>query len=366
MPEEIPRWRQRFADNKEARDWNLTSLLMSLPLLVVGCYYYGAGALRNAVVAALTAVLCELVTARLILRKRTIDDWNAVVTGVWIACMLPADLLVKSTFPVPVYAAAGAVFAVLVVKTPFGGTMHAPFTPAAAGFAFLTVCFPKTVFNYLPSIEVPPPHGQSLALMLQQGRSVMHIQERGRWVFDGKQLSGILLGQTAGPMGAGCILLVAAALLATLLLKKRRSAALVSLGFIGAMALMSFLLPRVTLPSQATGREALMIRLASMAMELCSGSLLFAAVYLLPDPAIMPQRWFTRLGFGAMAGLLCAALRQMSSFEESVCFAILLADAFMPLLYRLQAELHSQKEFRERVEAMTAEERLEKEARHNA
>jgi len=348
MPEEIPRWKQRFADNKEARDWNLTSLLMSLPLLVVGCYYYGADALRNAVVAAVTAVLCELVAARLILRKRTIDDWNAVVTGVWIACMLPADLLVKSTFPVPVYAAAGAVFAVLVVKIPFGGTMHAPFTPAAAGFAFLTVCFPKTVFNYLPSAEVPPPHGQSLTLMLQQGRSVI----------DGKQLSGILLGQTAGPMGTGCILLIAAALLATLLLKKRRSAALVSLGFIGAVALVSFLLPRVT--------GTVNVRLASVGMELCSGSLLFAAVYLLPDPAIMPQRWFTRLGFGALGGLLCAALRQMSSFEESVCFAVLLADAFMPLLYRLQAELHNQKEFRERVEAMTAEERLEKEARHNA
>ncbi|MDR2687816.1 MAG: RnfABCDGE type electron transport complex subunit D [Oscillospiraceae bacterium] len=346
MPEEAPRWKQRFADNKEARDWNLASLLLSLPLLLVGSYYYGANALRNAVVAALAAALCELVAARLILRKRTVDDWNAVVTGVWIACMLPADLLVKSTFPAPVYAAVGAVFAVLVVKIPFGGTMHAPFTPAAAGMAFLTVCFPKTVFNYLPSAAAPPPHNQSLASMLQYGRSV----------FDGKQLSGILLGQTTGPMGAGCILLIGTALLAALLLKKRRTAALASLGFIATVAAMSFLFPRVT------GG----VRLASVGMELCSGSLLFAAVYLLPDPAIMPQRWFTRLGFGALAGLLCVLLRQMSSFEESVCFAVLLADAFMPLLYRLQAELRHQKEFRERVEAMTAEERLEKEVRGNA
>ena len=359
MPEEIPRWKQRFADNKEARDWNLASLLMSLPLLLVGSYYYGANVLRNAAVAALAAVLCELVAGRLILHKRTIDDWNAVVTGVWIACMLPADLLVKSTFPVPVYAAVGAIFAVLVVKIPFGGTMHAPFTPAAAGFAFLTVCFPKTVFNYLPSMEAPPAHSQSLAFMLQQGRSVMHMEEQGRAVLDGKQLGGILLGQTVGPMGTGCILLIAAALLASFLLHKRRSAALASVGFLAAMALTSFLLPRVT-------GAGLAVRLASAGMELCSGSLLFAAVYLLADPAIMPQRWFTRLGFGVLAGLLCAMLRQMSSFEESVCFAILLADAFMPLLYRLQAELRHQKEFRERVEAMTAEERLEKEVRGNA
>jgi len=357
MPDEIPRWKQRFADNKEARDWNLASLLMSLPLLVTGSYYYGANVLRSAVAAAVAAVLCELVAARLILRKRTVDDWNAVVTGVWIACMLPAE--VKSTFSVPVYAAAGAVFAVLVVKIPFGGTMHAPFTPAAAGMAFLTVCFPRTVFNYLPSTLAPPPYSQSLTLMLQQGRSLMLTLRQGRLVTDTKQVTGILLGQTAGPMGTGCIVLLAAALLAMLLLNKRRSAALASLGFIGVVAAASFLLPRVT-------GSGLAVRLASVAMELCSGSLLFAAVFLLPDPAIMPRRWYTRLGFGALAGLLCVLLRQMSRFEESVCFAVLLADAFMPLLYRLQAELHSQKEFRERVEAMTAEERLEKEVRGNA
>jgi len=279
------------------------------------------------------------------------------VTGVWIACMLPAE--VKSTFAAPVYAAVGAAFAVLVVKIPFGGTMHAPFTPAAAGIAFLTVCFPKTVFNYLPSAAAPPTNSQSLALMLQHGRSVMHLEEQGRSVIDTKQLSGILLGQTAGPMGTGCIMLIAVALLAALLLKKRRGAALVSLACIAVVAAVSFLLPRVT-------GAGLAVRLASAGMELCSGSLLFAAVYLLPDPAIMPQRWHTRLGFGALAGLLFVLLRQMGSFEENVCFAVLLADAFMPLLYRLQSELRNQKEFRERVEAMTAEERLEKEVRGNA
>jgi len=350
MPEEIPRWKQRFADNREARDWNVTSLLMSLLLVLVGSYYYGANALRNAVAAALAAVLCEFMAARLILHRRTIDDWSAVVTGVWIACMLPAE--VKSTFPVWVYAAIGAIFAVLVVKIPFGGMMHAPFTPAAAGFAFLTVCFPKTVFSYIPSTWVPPPYNMSLASMLQHGRSVI----------DGRQLTGILIGQSAGPMGTGCILLIATtALVSIFLLKKRRSAAMASLGFIITVAALSFLLPRVT----AVG-AGWQVRLASVGMELCSGSLLFAAVFLLPDPAIMPERWFTRLGFGAMGGLFCVLLRQLGSFEETVCFAILLADAFMPLGYRIQSEFRHQKEFRERVEAMTAEERLGKEDRSNA
>ena len=335
MPKEVPRWKQRFADNREARDWNVASLLMSLPLLAVGFYYYGADALRTAAVAVLTAVLCELAASRLILHKRTIDDWNAVVTGLWIACMLPAQVShMTSTFPAPVYAAVGAAFAVLVVKIPFGGTMHAPFTPAAAGFAFLTICFPRTAFAYIPSAAAPPPYSSSLAYMLQHGRSVMEAQHA----------SGILLGQSVGPMGTGCILLIAAALLAMAFLKKRRSAALASLAFIATVAALSFLLPRVT----GTG---LAVRLDSVAMELCSGSLLFAAVYLLPDPAIMPQRWFTRLGFGALAGVFCVMLRQLGSFEETVCFAVLLADAFIPLLYRLQSEIQDYREFRRRVDA---------------
>jgi len=330
-----PRWKQRFADNQEARRWNLTSLFFTAWPLLAGFFYYGEKALRTAVVGALSAVLCELLAGRLILRRSTLDDWSAVVTGLWIACMLPAEMQPADT--APLYAAAGAAFAILVVKIPFGGAMHAPFTPAAAGFAFLTVCFPHKIFAYLPSAAAPPAHTSSLALLLLQGRSVL----------GGRQLSGVLLGQTVGPMGTGCMWVIAAALLAMLLLlplKARRSAALSSVGFLGAVAVLAFLFPRVT-------GSGWLVRVHSVGMELFSGSLLFAAVFLLPDPAILPRRWFMRLGFGAAAGALCMLLRQLGSYEENVCFAILLADAAIPLFYRLQAEIHNQKEFREGKEA---------------
>jgi electron transport complex protein RnfD len=339
MSEEIPRWKQRLADNQEARSWNLTSLLLTLPLLVIGFYYYGAQALRTAAVGALAAVLAELAFGRLLLRRRTLDDWNAVVIGLWVACMLPATLVPRNT--APLYAAAGAVFAVLVAKLPFGGTLHAPFTPAAAGFAFLTVCFPQKVFAYAPSAFAPPTHASSLARMLQQGRSVM----------SGGQAVQVLLGQTVGPMGTGGIFVLAVVLLCMFLLKGRRTAALASVGCIGAAALLAFAFPRVTIPAGLPLAEVLHLRAGAVGMELCAGSLLFAAVFLLPDPAVLPRRWFTRLGFGAIAGALAFLLRSLGSFEENVCFAILLADAAMPLLYRAQAEMHHQKEFREKVKA---------------
>ena len=90
-------------------------------------------------------------------------------------------------------------------------------------------------------------------------------------------------------------------------------------------------------------------RLISVGMELCAGSLLFAAVFLLPDPAIMPGRWYMRLAWGGMAAVLCMLLRFLGSFEEGVCFAVLLADAFLPLFYRMQSEMEDQKRFRDRL-----------------
>jgi Na+-translocating ferredoxin:NAD+ oxidoreductase RnfD subunit len=45
------------------------------------------------------------------------------------------------------------------------------------------------------------------------------------------------------------------------------------------------------------------------------------------------------MGYGAMAGVLAMLLRYLGSYEESVCFALLLANAAMPLLIRAKNEL---------------------------
>ena len=355
MPEEIPRWKQRFASDREARSWNLTSLMFTVPLLVIGYFYYGGQVLRVAAVSVLAAAAAEFVAGRVVLRRGTLSDWNAVVIGLWIACMLPAEISlppavtdINPALPVALpllYAAAGSMFAVLVAKIPFGGTLHAPFSPAAAGFAFLTVCFRARVFAYTPSASEPPVHGTSLAQMLQQGGAAI----------EGSQLNDILFGRSVGPMGTGGIFVIAVALLGMLVLKKRRSAMLASIGFLFVVTLTAFLFPRIMLVADMPFRASVPLRLTSAVMELCSGSLLFAAVYILPDPAILPTRWFTRLGLGMVAGGLCMLLRHIGSSEESVCFAVLLADAAMPLLYRAQAEIHHQKEFRQAPQAEEGE-----------
>lgn len=306
----LARVKEQSREKSAARRWNLASLYMTLPLLLVGYYYYGADMFRLAAIPALAAVACEAVASRLILRRRTVDDWNAVVIGLWIACMLPAGCA-------PWLGAVGSAFAVLVVKIPFGGVESAPFIPAAAGFAFLTVCFPDRVFAYVPSELAAPAAYSSLTFLLRGGH----------FVPDTRYLTEIVMGQTVGPMGTGGIFVIAAVLLGSFLLKQRRTAALASLSFLVTAALLAYIFPR------AGGS-----RLDSVWMELCSGSLAFAAVYLLPDPATLPRRWYTRAAYGAAAAALTMLLRGLGSYEENVCFALLLANAAMPLMIRIKLE----------------------------
>lgn len=62
--------------------------------------------------------------------------------------------------------------------------------------------------------------------------------------------------------------------------------------------------------------------------------LLFAGIFLLNDPVTAPRHWLGRLLYGAFAGILVMALRYFGRFEDAACFAVLLVNAFAPILDR--------------------------------
>ena len=62
-------------------------------------------------------------------------------------------------------------------------------------------------------------------------------------------------------------------------------------------------------------------------MELSGGMLLFAALFLLPEEAILPKRFWGRVAYGATAGFLTMLFRRFGAFEEGVMFAVLLCNA---------------------------------------
>lgn len=296
------------ADIKTTQKYMFNRILMLAAPALMAWYYYGGRALWVLAVAALFAMACEYIGMRLVGAVPALRDLSAVVTGVTVAMLLPASS--------PIWVVLLAVsFAVLAVKVPFGTARTLLFSPAAAGVAFVTVSLPQYVFAY----PVLPDGGASVAVYGSEGFSlgISMTQMLKTGTSMGSSPASyldVLIGNVTGPMGAGCGIALLGALLFLAVRAKKGFTAAVSC--LLAAALYALLFPRIT-----TGR------LQSVFMELSGGMLLFAALFLLPEEAILPKHFWGRVAYGAAAGLVTMLFRRFGAFEEGAVFAVLLCNA---------------------------------------
>lgn len=277
--------------------------VMILAPCILSVLYYGTRAFWVIFVSIVSAVLSDFAACAVLKKKFLIKDLSNVFIGAAIAVMMPAG--------VPLYIPAiASITGVTVAKIPFGGSLRAPFVPAAAGFAVVSVCFKELVFTYTENVEDKLLGAQSLASLLSQGNSV-HFNLGN--AFD------ILVGNIAGPMGTGCGMLMVVC--GCYLFVRRRGALLATAGFIGACVIIVALFPRIN--------ASLLTRIV---LELSAGSLLFGAVFLITDHATLPKGNISRVIYGAVCGALCMAMRYNGTYEETVCFAVLLTNGFSPVI----------------------------------
>lgn len=301
-----------LSTEKQLRKYYLNLLFMLAAPALMAWYHYGARALLLLAVCMVSSAVFSVVgIAFSHPRAKPPHDFSALFTGAVIALMLPAY------FSLPL-AISGCAFAILVAKMPFGTTHNAPFVPAAAGFAFLCICWPDKVFRYSEIMDkfslfsfatTPDTAGSSLAAMLRAGNSIR---------LSPINVLDILTGSIPGPMGTGAILILAAA--AFYFLFTRPSALLSTAGFLFACGGVALIFPRVI----GGG-------FPSLFLELCSGSLVFVALFLVTaDTAESPQKPLPRLVYGIFTGLLCMVMRHFGAYEQVACFAILLTNAVWP------------------------------------
>ncbi len=277
-------------------------IIMLVAPCIVALWYYGTRVLSVLAVSIATALICDFAACALLGKSFRIKDLSNIVIGAVIAMMMPASI--------PLYIpAAAAAFAVVAVKIPFGGALHAPFVPAAAGFAFVSVCFKEQIFSYTVNPSGKFLGSSSLGSLLTNGNSV-HLNAANSFE--------IITGNVAGPMGTGCIILLIGC--CAYLFVRRRKALLATAGFLGACALYAAIFPRINASL-----------LDGIFLELSAGSLMFAAVFIVTDHAALPQNGINRVLYGAVCGIFCMAMRAFGTYEETVCFAVLLANGLRPV-----------------------------------
>ncbi len=278
-------------------------IIMLIAPCIMSVLYYGTRAVYVILLSILSAVLSDLIAGLIIRKKFYLKDLSNIFIGTAIAMMMPAGV----PFYVPMIASAAGV---ITAKIPFGGSLRSPFVPAAAGFAIASVCFKEQVFSYTENTADKLLGSQSLAMLLSNGNSVNLNMGN---TFD------VLVGNIAGPMGTGCSILMLVS--CCYLFFRRRGALLATAGFIGACAIYAVLFPRINASA-----------LTSLVLELSAGSLLFGAVFLITDHAAMPKSPLSRVIYGAICGIACMVMRTVGTYEETVCFAVLLANGFSPVI----------------------------------
>ena len=286
-------------------------LLCLVPLVAFSCLYYG---FRSAVVVgvgALTAMLVEVLCCLVAGRRPTLTDGTAAVTGALIGSMMSP----LTPFWTPVM---GAAFAIGVAKMPFGGTGRNVFNPAAAGMAFCAICFPTRLFIYPdPALQQTLPMMDTSSVLTALSPAAQ-LSNSGHSTYDWYSL---LSGNFPGPIGsAGIVVLIACALF---LYVRGSSSLLITVPYLLICGAGAALFPRAAITPTN-----------SVMLELCTGLLLFTGVFLLGDPVTAPRHWLARIVYGCMAGGLVMLLRHYGRFECCEFFAVLLVNAFSPVLDR--------------------------------
>ena len=262
-----------------------------LPILVVSTYFYGLRVLILAGIGIVSAVaadyLCLLFQKEYRWKKY---DYSAFIAGLTYVLMLPAS----APYWLVVF---GVVFAVVVVRHPFGGHYNTLFNPAMTAFAFVTICWTDLVTHYptpfqkLPltaTVDVSLNTSPAYRLMLGGANSI--------------DLLNALLGNFNGPMGTTCI---AVLLCCGLYLAVRRTIIWqIPVATLGLVALSGWLFPRVNASHTI-----------SILMELTSGVLIFAVIFVAAmdngEIETSAGKWIC----GLILGGLVVLFRQLSKIE---------------------------------------------------
>ena len=279
----------------DVRGVMLDVLVALLPALAAAAWFFGARALAVTAVTAAACAASEWAFQRLAGRPVRVDDLSSLVTGVLLAFCLPPGI--------PLWMAAlGGVFAVVIGKEVFGGLGHNIFNPALAARAVLLASYPVAMTTWAAPRGALDAVTSATPLAAAKAAAAPFV----RW--------DLFVGQVGGSIGetsAAALLLGGAYLLA-----RRVIDWTIPFSYMGVVALMS----------AALGRDPL--------GHLFSGGLVLGAFFMATDYVTCPMTRNGKLLFGAGCGVLTCLIRFYGGYPEGVCYAILIMNAFSPLIDR--------------------------------
>ena len=293
-------------------------IIALLPALLVSFYYFGIGAAIVCLTSVVACVFFEWVINRYLLHNRNLSvlDGSAVITGLLLAFNLPSNI--------PVWIVIiGSLVAIGIGKMTFGGLGCNPFNPALVGRCFLLVSFPVQMTSW-------PVAGQQLRYMdAVTGATPLSLMKEAVRTGDASILEkmpdslSLLLGSNGIGLGGGTIGEVCAlALLIGLvyMLWKKIITWHIPLSIMATILVFSGIL-HMAAPSYADPMTVLL-----------SGGVMLGAIFMATDYVTSPMTHKGQIIYGISIGILTIVIRNWGSYPEGMSFAILIMNAFTPLI----------------------------------
>jgi electron transport complex protein RnfD len=287
-----------------------------VPAFIITLYVFGLGALIVTAISIASCILVEMIIQKYLLNTEVkIRDGSAIVTGLLLAFNLPSNL--------PWWMVVlGALFAVGIGKMTYGGLGNNPFNPALVGRVFLLISFPVQMtswplpiasrLHYLDASTGATPLG-ILKEAVKNGQPVSEVMNQ---LPDHMQM---FLGQMGGSLGEVSALALIIGFI--WLLYKRIITWHIPVFMVATIFIFTGIL-----------WMADPIKNASPLFHILTGGVMLGAIYMATDLVTSPMTKTGMIIYAIGIGLITVIIRVYGSYPEGVSFAILIMNAFVPLI----------------------------------
>lgn len=291
-----------------------------LPALAVSLYFFGIGALIVTLSSILSCVIVEYLIQKYLLKEKpTIGDGSAILTGLLLAFNLPSNL--------PIWIVViGAIVAIGIAKMAFGGLGNNIFNPALAGRVFLLISFP----TYMTQWPLPGASRWSYTDAETGATLLSKLKEEGIQWAGQIDIANLWIGNQGGSLGeVGAIALL---LGFVYLLCRKIISWHIPVSILATVFLFSFAVGMGKMQGSLQGVSIWQSAIDFALIQLLSGGLLLGAIYMATDYVTSPMTSRGMIIYGIGIGILTVVIRQWGGYPEGVSFAILIMNAFTPLI----------------------------------
>jgi electron transport complex protein RnfD len=299
---------------------NMYGVIIALmPAYIVSLIYFGLGAFIISLTAVVSCVAFEYLMQTYIMKqKSTAFDGSAIITGLLLSFNLPSNM--------PLWIVIiGCFIAIGVAKLSFGGLGCNTFNPALVGRVFLLISFPAQMTTWTKPIVA----NLNISTLFSSGQ---YSQEYLDGFTGATPLSMIkyhfgtlpdtfdlLLGNIGGSLGEVSAI-----------------ALLIGLAYLLFRKIITWQIPVAVIVSTFifTGILHLInpIEFASPILHILTGGLLLGAIFMATDYSTSPMSKNGMLIYGVGIGIITVVIRVWGVYPEGISFAILIMNAFTPLI----------------------------------